>query len=166
MLSSYVNEGRDNWNVYLPLVLYSYRTSENPSTGLTPFFLNFGRDPPPLNDEPTPSNSNTDVTDYVKLLRSNLQTARALARERFRTSQQAHKKFYDKKRKHTTFQIGDWVLIEPDVPAQRRKLEQRWFGPFQIIDKKKRSTLSSPKRFYGRRQIGTHIKNETILLTG
>jgi len=135
MLSSYVNDDRDDWNKYLPLVLYSYRTSDNPSTGFTPFFLNFGRDPPPLNDEPTVTSSNTDVDNYVNQLRSRLQIARTIARERFKRSQRAHKNYYDKRKIHTTFEIGDWVLIEPDVPNQRRKLEHRWFGPFRITKK-------------------------------
>ena len=52
MLWTFV-EKQDDWERYLPLVLYAYRTSVHLSTGVTPFSLMFGRVPskvqfPPL----------------------------------------------------------------------------------------------------------------------
>ena len=44
MLRAFV-ESRSNWEEYLPLILYAYRTSVNSSTGLSPYFLMYGREP-------------------------------------------------------------------------------------------------------------------------
>ena len=49
MLHSYVQQQQD-WEQYLPLVLYAYRTAVHASTGVLPFELMFGRQghKPPL----------------------------------------------------------------------------------------------------------------------
>ena len=44
MLRSYV-ETKEEWEKYLPLVLYTYRTAVHSSTGFTPFELMYGRRP-------------------------------------------------------------------------------------------------------------------------
>ena len=44
MLRSYV-ESEPDWERYLPLVLYAYRTAKHASTGVSPFYLMFGRQP-------------------------------------------------------------------------------------------------------------------------
>ena len=43
-------ETKDDWETYLPLVLFAYRTASHASTGLSPYLLMFGRKPktPPL----------------------------------------------------------------------------------------------------------------------
>ena len=41
MLRAFVNQG--DWEQYLPLVLYAYRTAVHSSTGVSPFELMFGR---------------------------------------------------------------------------------------------------------------------------
>ena len=45
MLKHYVNEHHDNWDEYLPFVLFAYRTSVQSSVLETPFYLMHGRDP-------------------------------------------------------------------------------------------------------------------------
>ena len=44
LLRSFVQSESD-WERYLPLVLYAYRTSKHASTGVSPFQLMFGRHP-------------------------------------------------------------------------------------------------------------------------
>ena len=50
MLRSNV-EVKQEWEVYLPLVLYAYRTAIHSSTGYSPFELIFGRAPKPITFE-------------------------------------------------------------------------------------------------------------------
>jgi len=45
MIAKFVNSRQDNWNVYLPAFLYTYRTSPHKSTGHTPYQAMMGRAP-------------------------------------------------------------------------------------------------------------------------
>ena len=44
MISMYVSERHKDWDEFLPLVLFAYRTSLHDSVKDTPFFLLYGRD--------------------------------------------------------------------------------------------------------------------------
>ena len=44
MLRCYVEKSHE-WETYLPLVLFTYRTTKHSSTGVTPFEIMFGRNP-------------------------------------------------------------------------------------------------------------------------
>jgi len=44
LLRVYVDK-QSEWEHYLPLVLYAYRTSVHSSTGVSPFLLMYGRNP-------------------------------------------------------------------------------------------------------------------------
>ena len=45
MIASYVGEFQRDWDVYLPLLLFAYRTAVQESIGDSPFFMTFGREP-------------------------------------------------------------------------------------------------------------------------
>ena len=45
MLAAYSNSNQSNWDLYLPLVLFAYRTSTQSTTGESPFALLYGREP-------------------------------------------------------------------------------------------------------------------------
>jgi hypothetical protein len=45
MLAAYSNSNQTNWDLYLPLVLFAYRTSTQATTGESPFALLYGREP-------------------------------------------------------------------------------------------------------------------------
>lgn len=45
MLANYVNEQKNNWDDYLPLLQLAYNTAVHSSHKYTPFELQFGRDP-------------------------------------------------------------------------------------------------------------------------
>ena len=52
LLRVYVDKEPANWERYLPLVLYAYRTAVHSSTGVSPFVLMFGRQPRSTQFEP------------------------------------------------------------------------------------------------------------------
>ena len=45
MLSMAVSDNERDWDLQLSTLLFAYRTSKHETTGTTPFFLMFGRDP-------------------------------------------------------------------------------------------------------------------------
>ena len=61
-LAMYVSSHQIDWDVFLPAVVYAYNTSISETTGDTPFFLTYGREPvlmpdttmlPPVNLSPS-----------------------------------------------------------------------------------------------------------------
>ena len=48
MMAHYTNMKQDNWDVYMPLLLYTYCTSPQKSTGVSPYQVLFRRLAPPL----------------------------------------------------------------------------------------------------------------------
>ena len=45
ILAVYSDSNQTNWDLYLPLVLFAYRTSQQTTTGSSPFELLYGREP-------------------------------------------------------------------------------------------------------------------------
>ena len=45
VIAMYVASDRKDWDTYLPSTTYAYNTSLSETTGDTPFFLTYGREP-------------------------------------------------------------------------------------------------------------------------
>ena len=83
MVETYVNT-QDEWEQYLPLVLYAYRTSAHASTGASPFLLMFGRNPaastrfsaPTAFDTPSyPAHLQAKLAEFRNFVETNLAAA-------------------------------------------------------------------------------------------
>ena len=70
------------WDEWIPYATFVYNTTTHRATGYTPFELLFvykARVPNSLQDRPTPQ---YNYDDYVSELKSRMQTAHAVARDR------------------------------------------------------------------------------------
>ena len=76
LLRTYVDKEAD-WERYLPLVLYAYRTADHSSTGVSPFELMFGRQPAPTLAELSDLSA-FDPTSYQAQLQAKLAELRDL----------------------------------------------------------------------------------------
>lgn len=47
MIAQYIKEGQQEWDKYLPQFVFAINTSRHDTTGFSPAFLNFGREPVP-----------------------------------------------------------------------------------------------------------------------
>ena len=50
-LQTFVSKSHDDWDQFLHAVAYSYRTTINSSTGITPHLALFGREAPKLSED-------------------------------------------------------------------------------------------------------------------
>ena len=126
------------WDRFLPGVLWAYRNTLHESTKEKPSFLLFGVDlksPTEAALLPPQPTESVDLTDYHEELILSLATARDLAVQSIKAAQNHYKKQYDKRAKVVDMRVGYWVFVLfPQVETgKRRKLSRPWRGPFSIM---------------------------------
>ena len=138
-ISMFVNSEQTDWDLFLPSILFAYRVSPCVSTGESPFFLLYGREPRlPLDVALLPpTNLSTSVEEHRKRIVTQIETAQALARSNIAKAQQLMKLQYDKKAADAPFEVGQrcWVYTPSSKKGLSKKLRHLWHGPFRICRK-------------------------------
>ena len=136
LLSIAAREDTCNWDSYLPLLMFAYRTSVQESTGCTPYQLVFGREVRLPIDVMfgLPPHYPTELNKYAMGLRLRLDRAYRQVREYMGLQQRRQKGHYDKLCNGKPFKIGDMVWLHcPAVPRGKSpKLHCYWQGPYII----------------------------------
>ena len=139
MLRAFISPDMKDWDDLLPAVEFAYNDSVQESTKFTPFYMNYGfhpRSPLGLLTR-AQACASPSASDFIA--RINLTSERAkLHLQRAQARMAAH---YDKRRRHTIFQVGDLVKLSEDAvgPTQdgrvpKRKLGPLYRGPFEIVE--------------------------------
>jgi hypothetical protein len=143
MLKKMCQEKPQEWDRYLPAVLFAYREVPQVSTGFSPFELLYGRcvrgPMQILKDLWTEDDSTSDARSsyqYVIDLKNRLEETCKLARESLHKAQGEYKHHYDKKARPRTFKVGMRVLLL--LPTDHNKLMLQWRGPYEIVEVKNR----------------------------
>ena len=138
MLKKMCQERPQDWDRYLPAVLFAYREVPQASTGFSPFELLYGRTvrgPMQILKELWTGSEAPDVRntyEYVLDLRNRLEETCELARKNLQESGEAYKHHYDKKTRSRRFKIGDRVLVL--LPTDSNKLLVQWKGPYEVTE--------------------------------
>lgn len=125
MLRAYVLHQSD-WEQYLPLVLYAYRTAVHTSTGVSPFELMFGRS---AHNPPLSSKVAHDVTSYQHQLQAKLSQMMDFVEAHNTQASSQQKQYFDKHTLARSFAVGDHVWLS--IPTAG-KLDPRWEGEWII----------------------------------
>ena len=134
LLRSYVEQEAD-WERYLPLVLFAYRTATHASTGMSPFMLMFGRQP--RINEYTESQA-YDASTYQQQLQAKLAELQGFIETNLVEAAQAQKSGYDNQSRVTQFRKGDLVWLSNPTAG---KLSPRWEGGWKIQEIKSPVTM-------------------------
>ena len=138
MLAKGVEKNGKDWDKHLPYVLFAYRSGLQQSTGESPFYLLYRRDPRLPTDEvlnvPV-DQRNIDLRDYKKEMTHRFSTAWQLAQVEISKAQGRQKKFHDKGAKQPILQVGDRVFVYNPSKKQGKayKLARPFMGPYQIL---------------------------------
>ena len=125
MLRSYV-ETKEQWEKYLPLVLYAYRTAVHSSTGFTPFELMYGRPP---QQAPFEQSYSFHVNSYQQHLQAKLAEMRDFVGTNLTESANRQRDNYNKHSYTRKFAVGDHVWLS--IPTAK-KLDPQWDGRWTI----------------------------------
>ena len=135
MLAMYTNTQQTDWDLYVPHVVFAYNTSRQDTTKMSPFMLVYGREP----ILPTDASLKLPVgnTDIIEL-RERALNVRSQAVENIRGKQIKDKTRYDTKHRRVEYLPGDKVKVFTPIKkiGKSEKLLLRYFGPYEIIEKK------------------------------
>ena len=145
LLSTYVNDNQTNWDEFIPVALFAYRSSVQETTLKTPFELLYNREPRLPNSLETFKITQPVVRDLNK----NWIDAKA----RIKKVNDQRKIKFDSKYKEKIIEIGDKVRIQMLATKPGLKFKMRndiWAGPFPVIGKFKNGNLKLDigKRFW------------------
>jgi len=142
----FVSKDQKDWDEYIPLILFAYRTSICETTGDSPFYLLFAQEPRLHIDTKLlqSRDESTSISEHRKKIVEKLEVAHKLAKENIERAQQTMKNYYDKKAKDANFELGDrvWVYTPKTAKGLSKKLLHNWHGPYRIVKK------LSPVHFY------------------
>jgi Integrase zinc binding domain/Integrase core domain len=141
-IAKFVQLHKNEWDFYLPSVLFAYRTMQQSATKFTPFYLTYGRQAlTPLDFKLQPiENQETTVNEIIKracTIVDKLEIDRTLAQQNVQKSQQKQKESYQQDKHAQNFFIGDKVLMKRMEMQHwhHEKFSQKWKGPFYIHEK-------------------------------
>ena len=154
-----LTERQNDWEDYLQLLLFAYRTSQHSVTKLSPYEVLFGRNPPSL-QLPLPSTlTPPDPGDYSCQLQHKLMEMWEMVEANMTEAAERQRKNYPGQNM-ATYVVGQKVLL--DDPA-RGKLDPHWTGSWEVISVKGPLTLELQM---GSKKRIVHVNQVRPLLVG
>ena len=138
MLAKVVADDQRNWDLYVSSSCFAYNTAVHSSTGLTPCYLEFGRELRLPNDLVEPGENKRRAeshTEYSQQLKNRLSKAFQTANDILHSAHKTQKHFYDRWARANVYKAGDLVLWLDRKTRRGRcmKLNRPWTGPWRII---------------------------------
>ncbi len=124
MLIPFIEEGQD-WERILPIIEFAYNSSDQSSTGTSPFLLNYGHEPQDLTNINSSQNLSIEARlDYIKDLIT-------VTKQVLHDSQQTATRHANRRRSRPPdIAIGDYVLIRE--LGEKKKFKPIYYGPYRI----------------------------------
>jgi len=139
-LAKYANNEKNDWDLYIPSVLFAYRTKRHETTRHEPFYLIYGREAiltiefavqtQRINLPDTKSQE--DLMARIRTITGQVEYIREETKDRIHQSQQKQKQRFDRTIEPLRYRIGDLVLLFKSQLRGKQKLEERWTGPYYV----------------------------------
>ena len=140
-LAKFANDNKDDWDLFISSVLFAYRTKRHSTTRHEPFYLMYGREAilpiefsvatqrAELSAETDPQD---DLLGRVHMITGRMIEDRLATQDTIHKSQQRQKQRHDDNLQEVYFRIGDLVLLYKSQLRGKKKLQERWAGPYYI----------------------------------
>ena len=127
MLGTLSKEQKQNWKMYIAPLVHAYNSMRQDTTGQSPFYLMFGRQPRLPVDLAfgTATDNNTkhkSMTQYISQMKDRLRKSYELAQKATQKSQERQTDNYDVKIRGGKVEVGDRVLVKIVAFEGRHKL--------------------------------------------
>lgn len=135
MLAMYVASDQSRWDHVLPFVTYAYNTATQTTTGFSPFFLLYGREPTCTLDTILPYSPDTTESTTISEAASHAEECRKLARMFTSEDQQRQKHHRDISAAPVSYAPGSlvWLWVPAPTPGLSPKLASKYHGPYRVI---------------------------------
>ena len=137
-LRTYCNQRQDNWASLLSTAQFVCNNSLHTGTGTTPNRALMGYDPKlPFEEElsdPKNKSENQTASDRAEIMEHD----REILIKNLKRAAESQAKYYNKKHKPKTYNVGDQVLLSLKnirSPKRSKKLDQNFEGPFEILER-------------------------------
>ena len=134
----YTSFQQDDWADMLPLAEHAYNTAISESTGVSPFFANYGFSPETQWVRPVKTGDKDIVNPASKKLLQRWQNIWTYLQESIQSAQQRMKGYYDQRvRKQPVMKPGDLVMVNMKNMKTKRpskKLDHKRLGPVRILE--------------------------------
>jgi hypothetical protein len=130
ILSNYTEENQTDWDEFIQIALFAYRSSIQETTLMTPFELLYNRQPRLPND--------LESLRIKEPMTLDLKLKWLGAKKRIQKVNDTRKAKYDAKFKERKIEVGDNVRMEKLATKPGLKFKMRndiWNGPFKVIGK-------------------------------
>ena len=139
-LSMYVSSNQKDWDKHMPMVLFAYRVSPNATTGESPFYLLYGREPRLPIDAALilpDSKLSWSVAKLRAEIVQNLENVQSIIKSNTQLAQQKMKAYYDLKATPVLYDVGSrvWVYTPKKRKGLSKKLQHNYHGPYRIVAK-------------------------------
>jgi hypothetical protein len=139
-LAKFANENKNDWDLYIPSALFSYRVKRHNTTRHEPFYLMYGRDAtlpiefvvPTMQSELHQTKEQEDLLKRIQHITGKVTEERLVTQDRIYKEQEKMKLRHDQQIKEVQYKIGDLVLLYRSELRGKQKLEERWKGPYLI----------------------------------
>ena len=125
-----------DWKTYVPAIVHAYNCTQHESTGYSPFYLLFGRQPRIPVDLLLGSerqDGGKSYESFVESLRERLKFAYGLAQSNISKAQTRQKINFDLKARNNSLYPGDRVLVRNVGLKGTNKLTDRWKEDVYVI---------------------------------
>ncbi len=122
-ISYYCNKKQKNWDTLIPFAIFAYNSTRNATTGYSPYYLLYGREPVlPIDLLLKPFDVDSiSAFEYVNEMKMNFSLAYAAVDRALKKSGEIYEKRSNENKKLLEFKVGDsvWLLGYKQIPGTR-----------------------------------------------